>query len=159
MGLTISETNDQRFDIDDASWAAAKYLKMMDGYFSKETTLIDDLKTIAINDCAERKKFSLAAYNGGEGRIAGAQKKTQQAEKDPLMWSAVKDFLEAAGALPDKAEEIITYVENVLSYEIEFSKKSSADKEIKHKKESSLKEQTEDGHWVTIDGQPVLIKD
>ena len=63
MGLTVSKSNDQRFDVDDSSWAAAKYLKTLDSYFSEETVLIGTLKTIPISDSVERRKFAIAAYN------------------------------------------------------------------------------------------------
>ena len=159
MGLTVSKNNDQRFDIDEASWAAAKYLKMLDVYFSRETVLIDDLKTVAIQDCVKRKNFSVAAYNAGEGSIARAQQEAQKAEKNPQVWSEVKDFLEAAGVTPDKVKEILHYVDNVINYEIEFSKKSLADKNIKHKEPALLKQQEEKGHRVTIDDKHVLIHD
>ncbi len=46
MGLTTGKENDQRFDIDDSSAAAAKYLKNLDESFSKETILAQSLKTL-----------------------------------------------------------------------------------------------------------------
>ncbi|MBD3393426.1 MAG: transglycosylase SLT domain-containing protein, partial [Chitinivibrionales bacterium] len=63
MGLTVSKENDQRFDVDDASAAAAKYAKKIDAFFSKETTLVKGLKTIPVSNPSERKKFTIAAYN------------------------------------------------------------------------------------------------
>ena len=78
-GLIVSKRNDQRFDIDYASTAAARYLKDLDRSFSKKTVLSADVETTPIKDNQERKKFVLAAYNGGEKRIAKAQSIAQQA--------------------------------------------------------------------------------
>ncbi len=69
LGLTTSKKNDQRFDIDDPSAAAAKYLKFLDDTFREGAELSRNLKAVAVDDPDERLKFTLAAYNGGEGRI------------------------------------------------------------------------------------------
>ena len=44
-GLIVSKKNDQRFDIDYASSAAARYLKDLDSMFSKKTNLGSGLET------------------------------------------------------------------------------------------------------------------
>lgn len=159
VGLTVSKENDQRFDVDDASWGAAKYLKMVHGFFTKETNLGSGLKTIPVRNSRERKKFSIAGYNGGEGRIARAQHEARKAGKNPEKWKDVKHFLRLAKAIPAKVKEIIKYVDKVLNYEKEFSKKSKADKKIKFKRPANLDEKKGPGHWVTIDDHPVLIED
>lgn len=46
--LVVSKENDQRFDIDYASSAAARYLKDLNGIFSKKTTLLKDAKSIPV---------------------------------------------------------------------------------------------------------------
>ena len=64
-GLGVSKQNDQRFDIDRASSAAARYLKDLD----------------------------LGAFNAGEGRVAVAQRLAEKAGKDPQSWSDVAEYL------------------------------------------------------------------
>jgi len=159
MGLTVSSKNDPRFDIDDSSAAAAKYLKTLENNFSKSTTLTKNLKTIPISNPSKRVKFIIAAYNAGEGRIARAQKITKESGGDPNSWDEVKENLEAAGASTKKANEIRKYVEKVTSYEKEFSKKSKANKRAKHKKAKKIKKAPKGGHWVTIDGRHIFIED
>ena len=159
MGLTVSKSNDQRFDVDDSSWAAAKYLKTLDSYFSEETVLIGTLKTIPISDSVERRKFAIAAYNAGEGNIAKAQRAAKKAENSPVYWDSVKEFLDAAGISSSKADEMRDYVKKVSDYEIEFAEKSSTDQRIKLKQPTKLDKQELKVHWVTIDANPVLIKD
>jgi len=107
----------------------------------------------------ERKKFTIAAYNGGEGRIASAQKETAKAGKDPSLWKSVKEFLEVAGATKAKVKEIKNFLEKVLIYETEFAKKSPADKEAKKKNPKKSEYRCTGGRWRTIDGQPVMICD
>lgn len=156
-GLTISRNNDQRFDIDYASSAAARYLKDLDTMFSKKTTLLRGTETIPVKNASERKKFALGAYNGGEGRIAAAQRLTEKAGNNPQLWSDVQEFLKLAGATESKAKEIRQYVELVPSYELEFAQKSSANKALKHKEAREEKPRCTTGHWVTIDDRPVFI--
>ena len=79
--LIITKKNDQRFDIDYASSAAARYLKDLDNMFSRNTKIREGSVTIAVKSPMERKKFVLAAYNGGQRRIADAQSLAQQAGK------------------------------------------------------------------------------
>lgn len=127
--------------------------------FSKKTNLGKGLETIPIKSVSERKKFTLGAYNAGEGRIAGAQHLTEKAGKDPQVWTDVERFLEAAGATKSKANETRQYVENVPIYESRFASKSSADKNIKQKEPRKEKYRCTEGHWVTIDDRPVFICD
>lgn len=78
-GLTVTKNNDQRFDIDYASSASARYLKDLHTFFSKDTTLVGDTKTVGIKNPSERKKFVLGAFNAGEGSIAKAQHLAEKA--------------------------------------------------------------------------------
>lgn len=158
-GLIVSKKNDQRFDIDYASSGAARYLKDINSWFSKKTTLLRGLDTIAVKNISERKKFVLGAYNGGQGRIASAQYHAEQAGKDPQLWDDVKNFLETAGATKDEAEETRHFVENVPVYEIEFSKKSPADKNAKKKTGRTPGYRCTEGHWITKDDRPIFICD
>jgi len=155
--LIVSKENDQRFDIDYASIAAARYLDDLDRSFSKITILSAKITTIPIQDALERKKFALAAYNGGEGTIAKAQAFAQEAKKDPTDWNDVQKFLEQAEA--DDPDQVRKYVKNVSKNEIEFAKKSLADKTAKDNKINKSKGRCTTGHWVTIDDHPVFICD
>src|SRR3989338_7593031 len=84
-GLVVSKENDQRFDIDRASSAAARYLKDLNSMFRKTTGLPGGKSTIAVKNVSERKKFVLGAFNAGEGRVAGAQRLSGKAgEKPPI---------------------------------------------------------------------------
>lgn len=155
-GLTVSKTNDQRFDIDYASSAAARYLKDLHTIFSTGKKFLDK-NAIAVRSASERKKFVLAAYNAGEGRIARAQELAQKDRKNPQVWADVEIFLEKAGARGSKPREIKDYVEIVPIYEAEFARKSPANKQIKHKKPRKELTRCTDGHWRTIDDRPVFI--
>jgi membrane-bound lytic murein transglycosylase MltF len=160
IGLKVSKTNDQRFDIDLASNGTAKYLKALDNAFKTPTDLGLGFKTIPIDDSDEREKFSIASLNAGEGRIGQAQQEAQKAGKDPTEWDDVKDFLEAAGASKSKVKEIVDYVDKVMQHESEFSKKSTADKKQKDRAPSKDgKVESGEGHWITKDGKHILIKD
>lgn len=155
--LSVSKRNDQRFDLDRAASAAARYLKDLNTMFGTKTALGKAPDTIPVKDVSERKRFVLGAYNGGEGRIAGAQHLAEDAGRDPSVWSEVQRFLEAANATEAKAAETRAYVETVPSYEIEFAQKSLANKNLKQKTMKEAKNQCTDGHWVTIDDRPVFI--
>ncbi len=111
------------------------------------------LKTSASND--ERKRFTLAAYNAGEGRIARAQAIAKENGDDPTNWAAVQKYLEDAGASEKGARETRDYVTNVLNYEAEFNKKSKANPKSKNNQGGDA---TTGAHWVTIHGRHILIK-
>ena len=148
--LSVSKHNDQRFDIDYAASAAARYLKDLDTMFSKRTTLSRQRETITVVSASERKKFVLGAFNAGEGRVTRAQRLAEQAGKDPQSWSDVAAYL---------AEETKQYVEAVPRYEMEFAQKSPADKGRKEKGVRKGTYRCTEGHWVTLDDRPVFICD
>ena len=148
-GLTVTKTNDQRFDIDYVSSASARYPKDLHTFFSKDTILIGTRKTVGVKDPLERKKFVLGAFNAGEGSIAKAQRLAQTAGKNPQLWSDVAQYL---------TDETRQYILKVLSYENEFSLKSPANKNLKEKNPRKDYRCTE-GHWVTIDDRHVFICD
>ena len=147
-GLTVAKGNDQRFDIDRASSAAARYLKDLNTWFGKRTTLSEGLRTIPVKSISERKKFVLGAFNAGEGRIAKVQRLAEKAGKDPQSWSDVAEYL------PKETQQ---YVETVPRYEAEFALKSQADKNVKRKGVRKGKYRCTVGHWRTIDDRPVFI--
>jgi membrane-bound lytic murein transglycosylase MltF len=148
-GLSVSKNNDQRFDIDYASSAAARYLKDLDTFFSKNTTLSGNLKTVGVKNASEREKFVLGAFNAGEGNVAKAQHSVEKAGKNPQLWADVEKYL---------TDETRQYILKVLAYQGEFALKSPANKKIKQK-EPRKEYRCTDGHWVTIDDRPVFICD
>lgn len=147
-GLSISKQNDQRFDIDRASSAAARYLKDLNTWFGKRTTLSKGLQTIPVKSISERKKFVLGAFNAGEGRIADAQRRAEKSGKNPQLWEDVAGYL---------SRETQQYVEKVPLYEAEFALKSPANKNVKKKSVRKGKYRCTVGHWRTIDDRPVFI--
>lgn len=158
-GLTVSKTNDQRFNVEYASSAAARYLKDLHTIFSKGKKLLDK-NAMAVSSISERKKFVLAAYNAGEGRIASAQKLTKEDRKNPQVWSDVEQFLpKVPKTTREKVQEIRHYVEIIPIYEAEFARKSPANKNIKHKNVRKELTRCTEGHWRTIDDRPVFICD
>jgi len=158
-GLKVSRENDQRFDIDRASSAAARYLKDLDTTFGKKTTVLkkEGLDSIPVKSISERKKFILGAYNAGEGRVARAQRLAEQAGKNPRLWSDVQQFIAEAGTTSAKERETREYVEEVLRNEAEFAIKSPADKNKKQKKPGKKQAWCTEGRWRTIDDRPVFI--
>jgi membrane-bound lytic murein transglycosylase F len=156
-GLSVSKENDQRFDIHYASSAAARYLKDLDSMFSRKTGLSSGKSTIAVTNVSERKKFVLAAFNAGEGRVAGAQRLAEKAGKNPRLWSDVQQFVALAGTSKAKEQETREYVEKVLTYESEFAMKSPADKRKKQQKPGKRQAWCTEGRWRTIDDRPVFI--
>ncbi len=147
-GLIVSTQNDQRFDIDRAASAAARYLKDLNTWLGKRTTLSKGLQTIPVKSISERKKFILGAFNADEGRVAGAQQLAANAGKNPQLWEDV------AGYLPKETQR---YVEAVPRYEAEFTLKSPANKNMKKKEARKGKYLCTVGHWRTIDDRPVFI--
>ncbi len=158
-GLIVTKDNDQRFDIDYASDAAARYLKTLYGYFTKGTRLRPTERVISpVPDINERKKFTVAAYNAGQGRIAQTQMESQKAGETVSIWDNVKAFLREGGATENKEEEITKYVPVVELYEEEFAKKSLLDKKAKDKEPKKVADDGGEGcHWVTLDHGPVCI--
>ena len=155
--LHVSKNNDQRFDIDYASSAAARHLKNLDNMFSRKTTVWGTSETVAVKDARERYKFVLGAYNGGQRYVADAQRLAEKAGKNPRLWADVQAFLESADTPESTADQMRQYVETVPLYEIEFAQKSPADKRLKAKEPRREQYSCAKGHWVTIDDHPVYI--
>ena len=159
-GLSVSKNNDQRFNLDYASSAAARYLKDLNTMFSEKTTLLKGVvETSPVKSASERKTFTLGAYNAGEGRVATAQQLAEKAGKNPALWSDVEPFLESAGAEGTLADQTRQYVRQVPLSEAEFAQKSLAKKQLKQKAVNKGTSPCSDGHWVTIDSRPVFICD
>lgn len=160
QGLKVDKNNDERFDIDTASIGAAKQLKQIDNIFRNGARIIGKLHAIAVLDGNERLKFTLAAYNNGQTRIARAQNFAKQDGKSETKWQDVQNYLAAAGASEAQIKEVLEYVEKILAYEKEFSEKSKANKKLKDKDPKKVSNDSGDGHWVTLDsGNHVFIED
>jgi soluble lytic murein transglycosylase-like protein len=69
------------------------YLKYLDNVFAKDTILADNLRTIAVLNPIERKYFSIAAFNSGEGRVAEAQQLAEKEGKDPRIFKNIEKYL------------------------------------------------------------------
>ena len=113
--------------------------------------------TAPIKSAPERKKFVLAAYSSGEGRIARAQYLAEQAGKNSLSWADVQQFLESAGDSVATAKQTRAYVDMVPLYEAEFAMKSPANKNLKRKIPQHARRRCTEGRWRTIEGRPVFI--
>ena len=158
-GLIVTKSNDERFDVDLASDAAARYLKDLYGYFTKGQNFPTAKRRISpVPDVNERTKFTFAAYNAGQGRIAQSQMEAAKEKDDITLWDRVKNYLGIAGATPKKEAEIKNYVPSVLEYEELFEELSPADKSKKNLPPRKLS-RNENGSckWVTLDHGPVCI--
>jgi hypothetical protein len=101
----------------------------------------------------------VAAFNAREGKIAKAQRLAKEDGKDPALWDDVKVYLKPAGATADKSKEIQEYVDKVLGSDVEFSKKSKADKTVKSGEPRKVKKLPAGGHWITLHGKHIFIED
>lgn len=134
------------FDPDAVSWAGARGLMQImpstargmgvdaDDLFLPETNLLTAARIIrqlegkfsAIRNPNERKKFVLAAYNGGYGHVSDAQNLARKYGQNPLLWSDVsyyvlhlseerfyKDPVVRCGYMTGR--ETCNYVDNVMS--------------------------------------------
>ncbi len=157
--LIVTKRNDQRFNIDLVSPAAAQYLSKQYRNFSTRMVLSADRITVPVKDASERQKFAFAAYNVGGGRVAEAQRLAVKAGKNPQVWDQVQRFLEQAGSDEVEAAQARHYVEQVPVYEMEFLQKSLAGKNTKDKTAKKGEYRCIDGHWVTMDDRHVMICD
>jgi len=69
------------------------YLRRLHDLFSKETSLGSNLKTVAVKSGADLEKFSVAAFNAGEGRVAKAQAAARSDGKNPASYAAIEPYL------------------------------------------------------------------
>jgi soluble lytic murein transglycosylase-like protein len=84
------------------------YLNYLDGAFARPVVLDDAGRmTTAVPNHAERRRFAIAAYNAGEGRVAAAQQAAGAAGRDPSRFDHVRPFL------PPITQR---YVERVLTF-------------------------------------------
>ena len=158
MGLGTSAGDDQRFDIDEASSAAAEYLEDIDDRVRSGGRLQGSIGFTPVSDVNERVSFDLAAYNGGEAAIAKAQQATISDGGDPTDWAQVRDHLEDGGMTAAKAQEVSDYVEKIRDYAAELKLKSPADASAKKKDPLRRKKPTSNGAWRTLpDGTRIQV--
>jgi soluble lytic murein transglycosylase-like protein len=70
------------------------YLRYLSRLFARPVVLDDaGNTTTAVSDCPERWRFVIAAYNAGEGRVAEAQRRAQQAGLDPTRFEDIRPYL------------------------------------------------------------------
>jgi soluble lytic murein transglycosylase-like protein len=83
------------------------YLRYLHDLFGRRASLARGLATVPIGDAAERQRFAVAAFNAGEGRVAGAQARAAAAGGDPTRFADVRPYL------PPITQR---YVERVMTY-------------------------------------------
>lgn len=83
------------------------YLRHLDDLFSRNTELRHGVSTVAVADAGERRHFAVAAFNAGQGRVAGAQAKVARLGGDPTSYEQVRRHLPAITQ---------TYVDRVSRY-------------------------------------------
>jgi soluble lytic murein transglycosylase-like protein len=69
------------------------YLRYLNDVFSHGQALTHRLAATAVSDPAERSRFVAAAYNAGEGRVAGAQARAAAAGLDPTRFASIAHML------------------------------------------------------------------
>lgn len=79
---------------DDVALGVA-HLSWLNEIFTRDTTLGGSLHTMPVRDAAERTRFAVAAYNAGEGRVARAQERAADLNRDPTRYENIRAFLPA----------------------------------------------------------------
>ncbi|MBM4265715.1 MAG: hypothetical protein FJ144_03705 [Deltaproteobacteria bacterium] len=69
------------------------HLRYLDDLFERDASLGRSLRTVAVDDPAERIRFAVAAYNAGEGRVAAAQERAERLRSDPTRYESIRAFL------------------------------------------------------------------
>jgi soluble lytic murein transglycosylase-like protein len=69
------------------------YLRYLHDLFDRDAPLTRGLRTVRVEDPEERRRFAVAAFNAGEGRVAQAQARVAAAGGDPTDYGAVRPFL------------------------------------------------------------------
>ena len=93
MHRKIARGDVERPDGPDEVALPVGYLHYLDDVFASDTTLGRGLTTVGVDDPAQRERFTVAAYNAGEGRVAAAQARAEQAGLDPTRFEQVRPFL------------------------------------------------------------------
>ena len=93
-GLTVSKKNDQRFDIERASSAAARYLKDLNTWFGERTKLSEGLYAFPVKSIVETVPVSEAEF--AQKSPADKSKKSNSARKGKYLctvghWRTIDD--------------------------------------------------------------------
>lgn len=91
---------------DDVALGVA-YLRYLDEIFQEPTRLGRGLETQPIARASERRRFTAAAFNAGEGRVATAQRRAEAAGGDPTRYADIRPHLPSITR---------TYVDRVMRY-------------------------------------------
>lgn len=113
------ESEYKPFDPEQNVYLGVGYLRHLHDIFSKETDLPNKTRTIAAANNSSLEKLAVAAFNAGEGRVASAQQRAQQAGKDPSRYDHIEDYL------PESTQQ---YVSKVLEAKAQFAGALSAPK-------------------------------
>lgn len=87
------------------------YLRYLHDIFSKETPLPNSLSTAPAANSTSLEKLAVAAFNAGEGRVAGAQARSKSMGKNPGEYHDVEQYL------PESTQD---YVQRVLEFRSSF---------------------------------------
>lgn len=91
---------------DDVALGVA-YLRYLDEIFHRSTALGRGLETEPVLNTKERRRFTAAAFNAGEGRVASAQHRARASGGDPTRYADVRPYLPSITR---------TYVDRVMRY-------------------------------------------
>lgn len=69
------------------------YLRYLDDIFARDARLTATLRTARVADPEARRRFVVAAFNAGEGRVAQAQARVAAAGGDPTDFAALRPHL------------------------------------------------------------------
>jgi len=103
----IEQDQYEPFDPAMNAFLGVGYLRFLLDTFSSETKLTRNISTVAASSAANLEKLAIAAYNAGQGRVAQAQARAEEAGLDP------SDFSKVAAYLPSSTR---AYVEKVDSH-------------------------------------------
>jgi membrane-bound lytic murein transglycosylase MltF len=83
-----------RLPLSDEVTLGIGYLRYLDRLFATRAVLDNPTRTTtAVSNDSERRRFAIAAYNAGEGRVAAAQRAARSAGGDPRRFADVRPFL------------------------------------------------------------------
>jgi hypothetical protein len=94
--LSRAEATDQQYDPFDPDLniqLGTSYLRYLHDIFRTPTQLSKSRATKSAADENSLEQLAVAAFNAGEGRVAAAQHRTEQAGKDPAQYDHVAPFL------------------------------------------------------------------